>query len=66
MEAKEEFCPLGFYQNSFEFQFTFMNAGSLNKEPANSLVILKYATEREREQYEKEIRSMKSIFDGIV
>jgi len=42
------------------------NAGSLNKKLANRLVILKYATEREREQYEKEIRSSKSIFDGIV
>lgn len=42
------------------------NAGSLNKEPANRLVILKSATEKEREQYEKEIRSVKSIFDGII
>ena len=42
------------------------NAGSLNKKPASRLAILKYATEREREQYEKEMRSVKSIFDGIV
>ena len=42
------------------------NAGSLNKKPANRLVIVKYATEKEREHYEKEIRSVKSIFDGIV
>ena len=42
------------------------NAVSLNKKPANRLVILKYATEREREQYEKEILSIKSIFDGII
>ena len=42
------------------------NAGSLNKKPANRIVMLKYATEREREQYEKEIRSVKSVFDGIV
>ena len=43
-----------------------LNAGRLNKKPANRLVIVKYATEREREKYEKEIRSVKSIFDGIV
>ena len=43
-----------------------LNAGRLNKKPTNGLVILKYATEREREHYEKEIRSVKSIFDGIV
>ena len=42
------------------------NAGSLNKKPANRLVILEYATEKEREQYEREIRSVKSVFDGIV
>lgn len=42
------------------------NAGSLNKKPANRLAIVKYATEKEREQYEKEIRSVKSIFDGII
>lgn len=42
------------------------NAGRLNKKPANRLVILKFATEKEREQYEKEIRSAKSLFDGIV
>lgn len=42
------------------------NAGRLNKKPVNRLVILKSATKREREQYEKEIRSVKSIFDGIV
>ena len=43
-----------------------LNAGRLNKKPANRLVSVKYATEREREQYEKEIRSVKSIFDGII
>ena len=42
------------------------NASSLNKKPAKRLVILKCATEKEGEQYEKEIRSVKSIFDGIV
>ena len=42
------------------------NAGSLNKKPANRIVTLKYVTEREREQYEKEIRLAKSVFDGIV
>ena len=43
-----------------------LSTGKLNKKPANRFVILKYATEREREQYEKEIRSAKSLFDGIV
>ena len=43
-----------------------LSTGRLNKKPANRLVIMKYATEKEREQYEKEIRSVKSIFDGIV
>ena len=43
-----------------------LSTGRLNKKPANRLVIVKYATEKEREQYEKEIRSVKSIFDGIV
>ena len=42
------------------------NASSLNKKPANRLVILKCAMEKEHENYEKEIRSEKSIFDGIV
>ena len=28
------------------------NAGRLNKKPANRLVIVKYMTEKEREQYE--------------
>lgn len=42
------------------------NAGSLNKKPVNRVVILKYATEKEREQYEKEIRLARSVFDGIV
>ena len=42
------------------------NAGSLNKKPSKRIVIINYATEKEREQYEKEIRSAKSVFDGIV
>lgn len=42
------------------------NIGRLNNKPANRIVILKYETEREREQYEKEIRSAKLLFDGIV
>ena len=42
------------------------NAVSLNKKPVNRIMVLKYATEREREQCEKEIRSVKSIFDGII
>ena len=42
------------------------NADSLNKKPANRIVIINYATEKEREQYEKEFRSAKSVFDGIV
>lgn len=42
------------------------NAVNLNKKPANRLVSVKYATEREREHYEKEIRSDKSLFDGII
>ncbi|MBO4780590.1 MAG: hypothetical protein J5497_08135 [Selenomonadaceae bacterium] len=42
------------------------NVGRLNKKPANRLEILKYVKEKERDQYEKEIRSAKSLFDGIV
>lgn len=43
-----------------------LSTGRLNKKPANRIVILKFATEKEREHYEKEIRSAKSLFDGIV
>ena len=43
-----------------------LRVGKLNGKPVNKAVILNYATEKEREQYEREIRSAKSVFDGIV
>ena len=37
-----------------------------NKNLGNKIGILNYATGRERERYDKEIRSVKFLFDGIV
>ena len=37
-----------------------------NKNLGNKIGILNYATGRERGQYEKEILSVKFLFDGIV
>jgi len=37
-----------------------------NKNFGNKIGIFNYATGKGRKQYEKEIRSVKSLFDGIV
>jgi hypothetical protein len=38
----------------------------LGKTPRKLIRKIKYATAKEREQYENEIRSVRSIFDGII
>ena len=43
-----------------------LKSGRFNRKFVGKTEFLNHATAKEREQYEKEIRAVKSMFDGII